>query len=197
MPIMRHTPGAADVFVELRVCCLHIRRDPKRADAEAQGTHDDPAEEAQIQHELFPLVAVHQLAALIDAGLPAVVGVVELDIIGHGIGIHLDDAGDDEQQRPQESKERRHEADEERPAEIILEAAEHVAQLHRLVIPRLLEENKGHAVFQRPDHDQCADAGQDPRGCRFHQADQQAHRQPHHPQVLEDPAAELRPRPGF
>ena len=62
MQLLLHTRAAADVFVELRVCRFHVRRDPERADAEAQGTHDDPAEEAQIQHELFPLVAVHQPA---------------------------------------------------------------------------------------------------------------------------------------
>ena len=126
----------------------------------------------------------HHFAACGNALGCRVFGMIDLDELSHSIRISLDDAGDEEQQRPQESKERRHEADEERPAEIILEAAEHVAQLHRLVIPRLLEENKGHAVFQRPDHDQCADAGQDPRGCRFHQADQQAHGQAHHPEIL-------------
>ena len=115
----------------------------------------------------------------------------------NGIGIGLDDTGDDEQQRPQECEEPRHEADEERPAEIILEAAEHVAQLHGLMVTRLLEEDIRHAVFQRADHEQRADAGNDTGGGRLHQADQQAHGQAHHPEILKNTAAELRSCAGF
>ena len=102
-----------------------------------------------------------------------------------------------EQQRPQERKERCHEADEERPAEIVLEAAEHVAQLHGLMVTRLLEEDIRHAVFQRADHKQRADTGNDTGGRRLHQADQQAHGQAHHPEILKNAAAELRSCAGF
>jgi len=94
---LRHGRAGADVFVELRVCRFHVRRDPERADAEAQRADDDPAEEAQVKHKLFPLVAVHHLTACGDAGVPAVVGMIKLDIVCHRIGIRLDNAGDDDE----------------------------------------------------------------------------------------------------
>ena len=122
---------------------------------------------------------------------------IKLDIVCHRIGIRLDNAGDDEQQRPQEREKRRHKADEERSAEIILKAAEHIAQLHGLMVTRLLEEDIRHAVFQRADHEQRADAGDDPGGSRLQQADQQAHGQTHHPEILKNPAAELRSCAGL
>ena len=140
---------------------------------------------------------VHQTAAFVNAGLPAVVGMIKLDIVCHRIGIRLDNAGDDEQQRPQEREKRRHKADEERSAEIVLKATEHIAQLHGLMVARLLEENICHTIFQRTDYKQCADAGDNAGGSRLHQTDQQAHGQPHHPEVLKNTAAELRSCAGF
>ena len=122
---------------------------------------------------------------------------VELDIVRHGIGIGLDNAGDDEQQRPQEREKRRHKADEERSAEIVLKAAEHIAQLHGLMVARLLEENICHTIFQRTDYKQCADAGDNAGGSRLHQTDQQAHGQTHHPEILKNTAAKLCSCAGF
>ena len=122
---------------------------------------------------------------------------IKLDIVCHRIGIRLDNAGDDEQQRPQEREKRRHKADEERSAEIVLKAAEHIAQLHGLMVARLLEENICHTIFQRTDYKQCADAGDNAGGSRLHQTDQQAHGQTHHPEILKNTAAELCSCAGF
>ena len=65
---------------------------------------DRPAEKAQIQDKALPLVAGHHLLADADAVRHGHVRVIEQQELGHAIAVKGDDAGDDEQQRPQEDE---------------------------------------------------------------------------------------------
>ena len=116
-------PLAFDLVVRnflVEVCTggFHIRSNPKRSYAEAKCANEEPADEAEVEKEKSHLVAVHHSAAFIDALLPGVCRIVVLDIEGHGIAIRLNDAGNDEKQRPKEGKYRDQKAENDVAADI-------------------------------------------------------------------------------
>ena len=78
-------------------------------DAEGQGGQQDPADEAEVQHEGVPLVALHHPTGQGDGLGAGKLRVLLQDVGHHAIGIGLDDAGDDEQQRPQDEIDVAHE----------------------------------------------------------------------------------------
>ena len=111
------------LVVELDVGLIDIRDEPQEAYAESEDTEERPADEAEIEHEELPLVATHHHTAFVDAALGVPVGVVESEVGAHGIGICFDDAGDDQEERPQDDIDGREEAEEDR-APVVLEPKE-------------------------------------------------------------------------
>ena len=83
---------------------LHVRHDPDRQDTQRQGAQDAPADKAQIQHKQLPFVAPGLGLAHVQRLHHAYAGIFAQVIQGEAVAVAGDNAGDDEQQRPQKDK---------------------------------------------------------------------------------------------
>lgn len=72
----------------------------------------------------------------------------------------LDDAGHHQQQRPQRDENGHQQVQQEVAAEVILEAIEHLRNVHGLAVPALLEQHLGDAVAQRAGEQQAHHSAQ-------------------------------------
>ena len=83
---------------------FHVGSNPQQADAHGDAAQQYPADKAQVKQKQFPLVALHQLLAALQAVVLRHFGVVVHQVGRQCIRICLDNAGDNQQQRPQEGQ---------------------------------------------------------------------------------------------
>ena len=106
----------------------HVGANPEkqnRSDAKGKTSQKNPTNEAQVKAEKLPLVSVHDATAFVNALLPVVFGVIALYVVRHGIGVRLDDAGNDKEKRPKEREQTRHKANQNILSKIVAESAKH------------------------------------------------------------------------
>lgn len=125
--------------IELRSRGENIRIYEKHADAEAQTADYKPADKAEILDEECPLFTVHHFAALFKTFLPVIFRMIDSDINRHRIRISLDDAGDNEKERPETDDESRNKFKHEELLELLeaLETVENGCEVHCLAVARL------------------------------------------------------------
>ena len=104
---------ACKVFVEQGVGGLDVGHEPEESeekptepasesDAEREQAEEEPSYEAHVEAEEVPLVACHQAAAAVYAGISVQLRFI-FDKIGHqSIGIALYEAGDEEKKCPED-----------------------------------------------------------------------------------------------
>ena len=72
--------------------------------AKGEGTEDMPAQEGQLQHKGVPLLPLHHLLTQADGIHGIHIRIIRQDVRHHQIGIAFDNAGDQQQQAPQEGE---------------------------------------------------------------------------------------------
>ena len=81
-----------------------IRHHPEGEDAERENAQKVPPDEGEVEAEQSPLVPFHEVHRALARLIGGEVGAIREDEPAHRIGVRLDDARDDKQQRPQEGK---------------------------------------------------------------------------------------------
>lgn len=111
---------------------LLVRHYPVCTDATAERTDDHPTDEAELELEISPSVALHQPLALVDALLPTEIGIVVLDVEHHSVGVSNVNTGDNEHASPYKRVEHVHKTDLEVVEEVV-KALEEILYLNATV----------------------------------------------------------------
>ena len=164
---------ALQVFVEDGEARLEVRDDPDEPDPQGEDPQQEPPDEPAPQAEELPLPALHELPAPRDGGQPLHAGVVRQDEERHGVAQGGDDAGDDQEECPQDDEDGAQQVGDEG----VGEPAEPVEELGQPHPARPDEGEVGHAVAQRQrsGEDQGADPP-DERDTAQQEDDGQEHR---------------------
>lgn len=96
--------GLFDLLEEGDVALGDVGQQPDIQDAQRQAGQQPPADEAQIQHEQLPLEAGGLRLAHVDGLHDADLRILAQVQDGEAVAVRRHDAGDDEQQRPQEDE---------------------------------------------------------------------------------------------
>lgn len=91
----------------VKCCCrrLYIRIQPQIANSQSKYTQDVPANEAEVQTEQPPTVSCHQLFGTGNGFTGRKLRLLRQDEFCHRIAVCGDNAGDDQQQGPQQDVE--------------------------------------------------------------------------------------------
>ena len=81
--------------------CIYVRFQQNETDTESHNRQDNPANETKEQPEQVHLVAIHHAHGFLYGSISGDGGIILQDERSHRIREGLDDAGDDEQQHPQ------------------------------------------------------------------------------------------------
>ena len=90
---------------------------PQIADTGRQRAQKRPADETELEAEQPPFVAAHELLRGFDGRHRAHAGVLIENVGRHCVAVGCDDAGDDEQQRPERDEDGRQKVQQEPVAE--------------------------------------------------------------------------------
>lgn len=142
---------AGNAAVEFGMSCLIVRQYPQSADTEAESAEKEPADEAETEAEELPFFAFHKVFAGSDAFKRGILGMVELYVVCHAVRIALDDAGDDEEQAPEEREHVDEDAEKEAVGKGLGKAVEDLADLRFFACVNVFDEYLGKTVGKRSD----------------------------------------------
>ena len=143
--------------VEVSVGHIGVGHNEENSDTASERAEECPKSHNEVDAEELPSVAVHHSDTLIEAGLPILGGIVLLNVESHGLGIALNDTGDDEEHRPEEGEEALHKAQKERVNEVLGKSLENVADLNGGSTASTLYGYSCHTVAERAHNDDGAD----------------------------------------
>ncbi len=147
-----------DLFVEVGTGSFHIRSNPKGSYTEAKRADEEPANEAEVKKEESHFVAVHHLAAFINALLPGVCRIVVLDVEGHGIAVCLYDTRNNEKQGPKEGKHRNKNSKNDVSSNVRGKATEGVLDFDGFIASCKVQKDFCHTKGQRTHKNKSSDA---------------------------------------
>ena len=123
----------ADLTVEAGLRGFLIRTEPEGSDAQRQRTEKRPAEKAQLQTKQPPFIAAHELFGGFSCVIRAHAGILIENVGRHGIAEGSNNAGNDEQERPQKNKDGRQKVQQKAVSEAV-KLRKQVGNLRVLVI---------------------------------------------------------------
>ena len=173
---------------------IHPGLHPQGAYPQAQRAHNGPADVAQVQPEQPALVAHHHPLTFGDALAVGIFRMIALDVIAHGIGVRLHNAGHHEQQRPQKGLQGNHQADEQIAGEILSKAHKQIAQIHLTLAPGQPQPHRGQTHAHRAHENQ--NAHHHIRSCAEHGRSDNRGQHGQKPQTAENIHAQRRPGPS-
>ena len=142
--------GFDEFVVEAGEGGVCVRDDVEEKKPEGEDGEEEPADEGKPEDESFALVAIHDAATFGDGLVGAQVGIFAEKVEGGGIGVGLDDAGDDEEKGPESGEEGRQDAGDAATAEVA-EAEEGVGRI------RFTAFDDGHADGSHADGDDASE----------------------------------------
>ena len=110
-----------------------IRNYEEHAYSANKRTEQIPADKAEIKQKQLHFVAVHHLAALVDASLPALCRIIVSDIERHSVGIALNYTGNDEQELPEHNEHLHKQTEKQIFCKALGKSAEQIVDLHLIL----------------------------------------------------------------
>ena len=138
------------VLIKVGLGRLHIGPQPEEADTQRQDAKQEPADKRQVQIEQVELVPPHHRHAALYGPVELQFGTIAHHIRRHGVGIRLDEAGHDEQQRPEERVDA-HQQGRAENAGVVAKAHEQLLHAVFAAIPIIVEEGHRQAVAYRQE----------------------------------------------
>lgn len=123
--ITRLGSAVAEVVVEMRDRRRHVRVHPEHSDAERHDGEQEPADERQEQDEQAPFVPLHHRFAAAERFQRGEVRIILQDEVGLRIAQRRDNAGHDEQQRPEQGEDHDEEIQDEGAHEVVEAIEQH------------------------------------------------------------------------
>ena len=133
------------------LCGLGIGGEEEIADTAGEQTEDGPADEGEIEDKKIHLFAAHQLFGHANGGDRGERRILRHQVGGHRVAVGGDDAGDDEEKRPEEYK-NVHQKAEDKSISEVAEVMEKNAEIGSLTVDEPDKEFPAAKIHCAADH---------------------------------------------